>query len=64
MRFGNLDFIITLGEELALTHTATQSLPSINLSHLRLEGPWDDSLGPRLSREPSRSITLFPEGPV
>ena len=38
VRFGDLDFIITLGGELALAHMATQSLPSINLSHLRLEG--------------------------
>ena len=60
--FGDLDFIVTLGGELALTHMAAQSLPSINLSHLRLEGPWGDSLGPQLSREPPRSITLFPEG--
>ena len=63
VHFGDLDFIVTLGE-LALAHTATQSLPSINLSRLRLEGLWGDSLGPRLSREPSRSITLFLEGPV
>ena len=61
--FGDLDFIITLGE-LALTHSAAPSLPSINLSRLRLEGPRGDSLGPQLSREPPRSITLFPEGPV
>ena len=46
VHFGDLDFIITLGGELALTHTAAQSLPSINLSHLRLEGPRGDSLGP------------------
>ena len=64
MRFGDLDFIVTLGGELALTHTAAQPLPSINLSRLRLEGPRGDSLGPRLSREPPHHITLFPEGPV
>ena len=52
VRFGDLDFIITLGGELALTHTAAQSLPSINLSRLRLEGPQGDSLGPQSSREP------------
>ena len=46
VRFGDLDFIITLGGELALTHTAAQSLPSINLNRLRLEGPRGDSLGP------------------
>ena len=52
--FGDLDFIITLGGELALTHTAAQSLPSINLSHLRPEGQRGDSFGPQLSREPPR----------
>ena len=57
VHFGDLDFIVTLGG-------AAQSLPSINLSRLRLEGPRGDSLGPQLSREPPRSITLFPEGPV
>ena len=62
--FDDLDFIITLGGELALAHTAVQSLPSINLSHLRLKGQPGDSLGPQLSREASRHITLFPEGPV
>jgi len=64
VRFSDLDFIVTLGGELALTHTAAQSLPSINLGRLRLEDPRGDSLGPRSSREPPRSITLFPEGPV
>ena len=64
VRFGDLDFIVTLGGELVLTHTAAQPFPSINLSHLRLEGPRGDSLGPQLSREPPRSITLFLEGPV
>ena len=46
VHFGDLDFIVTLGGEVALTHTAAQSLPSINLSRLRLEGPRGDSLGP------------------
>ena len=46
MCFGDLDFIVTLGGELALTHMVAQPLPSINLSHLRLEGPRGDSLGP------------------
>ena len=46
VHFGDLDFIVTLGGELALAHTAAQSLPSINLSHLRLEGQPGDSLGP------------------
>jgi len=64
VRFGDLDFIVTLGGELMLIHTAAQPLPSIILSHLRIEGPWGNSLGPQLSREPPRSITLFLEGPV
>ena len=64
VHFGDLDFIVTLGGELALAHMAAQSLPSINLSHLRLEGPRGDSLGPQLSREPPRSIPLFSESPV
>ena len=64
VRFGDLDFIITLGGELALTHTPAQSLPSINLSRLRLDGPPGNSLGPQLSREASRNVALFPEGPV
>ena len=38
LRFGDLDFIITLGGELALAHAAVQSLPSINFSYRRLEG--------------------------
>ena len=64
MCFSDLDFIVTLGGELTLAHTAVQSLPSINFSHLRLEGQPGDSLGPQLSREAPRSITLFLEGPV
>ena len=64
VHFGDLDFIVTLGGELALTHTAAQSLPSINLSCLRLEGPPGNSLGPQLSREASRNVALFPEGPI
>ena len=58
VRLGDQDFIITLGGELTLTHTAAQSLPSINLSRLRLEGPPGDSFGPQLSREDPRCITL------
>ena len=46
VRFGDLDFIVTLGGELALAHTAVQSLPSVSLSHQRLEGQPGDSLGP------------------
>ena len=64
VRFGDLDFIITLGGELALTHTAAPSLPSIDLSHLRLEGPPGNSLGPQSSSEVSHNVTLCPEGPI
>ena len=64
MRFGDLDFIITLGGELALTHTAAPSLPSIDLSRLRLEGPPGNSLGPQSSREASHNVTLCPKGPI
>ena len=46
VRFGNLDFIITLGGELVLTHTAAPPLPSIDLNRLRLEGLPGNSLGP------------------
>ena len=38
VRFGDLDFIITLGGELALAHAAIQSLPPVNFSYRRLEG--------------------------
>ena len=46
VHFGNLDFIVTLGGELALAHVAVQSLPSVNFSHQRLEGQPGVSLGP------------------
>ena len=46
VHFGDLDFIVSLGGELALTHTAAQSLASINLSRLRLEGLPGNSLRP------------------
>ena len=64
VRFGDLDFIITLEGELALTHSAAPSLPSINLSRLRLEGPPGNSLGVRSPREVSHNVTLCPKGPV
>jgi len=64
VRFGDLDFIITLEGELALTHSAAPSLPSINLSHLRLEGPPGNSLGVQSPREASHNATLCPEGSV
>ena len=31
VRFGDMDFIITVGEELALAHAVIQPLPSIGL---------------------------------
>ena len=46
MRFGDLDFIVTVGEELALAHVAIQSLPSIDFNYGRLERQPDVSLGP------------------
>ena len=36
VRFGDLDFIITVGGELALAHAAIQPLPSIGLDYGRL----------------------------
>ena len=62
MRFGDLDFIITLEGELALTHSAAPSPPSINLSRLRLEGPPSNSRGVPSSKEASHNATLCPEG--
>ena len=46
MRFGDLDFIVTPGGELALAHVAVQSPPSTNFSYRRLEGQLGVSLGP------------------
>ena len=37
VRFGDLDFIITVGGELALAHAAIQPLSSIGLDYGRLE---------------------------
>ena len=37
MRFGDLDFIVMVGGELALAHVAIQPLPSIDFSYGRLE---------------------------
>ena len=64
VHFGDLDFIITQGGELALTHTAAPSIPSIDLSRLRLEAPPGNSLGPQSSSEVSHNVTLCPEGPI
>ena len=46
VRFGDLDFIITVGGELALAHAAIQPLPSIGLDYGRLERQLGVSLGP------------------
>ena len=46
MRFGDLDFIITVGGELALAHVTIQPLPSIDLYCGRLERQLGVSLGP------------------
>ena len=46
MRFEDLDFIVTVGGELALAHAAIQPLPSIGLNHERLECHLSVSLGP------------------
>ena len=45
VRFGDLDFIVTVGGELALTHATIQSLPSIGLNNERLERQLGVSLG-------------------
>ena len=57
MRFGDLDFIITVGGELALAHITIQSLPSIDFNYVRLECQLDVSPGPQLSREDPRCLT-------
>ena len=46
MHFGDLDFIITVGGELALAHAAIQPLPSIGLDYGRLERQLSVFLGP------------------
>ena len=46
VRFSDLDFIITVGGELALAHVAIQSLPSIGFNYGRLERQPGTSLGP------------------
>ena len=61
VRFGDLDFIVTVGGELALAHAAIQSLPSIGFNYRRLERQPGVSLGPRPSREDPRRLTLSSE---
>ena len=58
MCFGDLDFIVTVGGELALAHVASQSLPSIGFNYGRLERQLDVSLGPQLSKEDPCCLTL------
>ena len=58
MRFGDLDFIVTVGGELTLAHTAIQPLPSIGLDYRRLERQLGVSLGPQPSREDPRCLTF------
>ena len=41
VRFGDLDFIITVGGELTLAHAAIQPLPSIDVDYGRLERQLD-----------------------
>ena len=59
MCFGDLDFIVTVGGELALAHAPIQSLPSISLNYERLERQLGVSLGPQQSKEDQRRLTLF-----
>ena len=58
MRFGSLDFVITVGGELVRAHTAIQSLPSIGLDHERLGCRLGVSVGPQQSRESQRRLAL------
>ena len=64
MRFGDLDFINTVGGELALAHAAIQPLPSIGLNYGRLECQLSISLGPMASREDPHHLTLSLEHPA
>ena len=58
VRFRDLDFIITVGGELALAHAAIQPLPSIGLDYRRLECQLGVSLGPQPSQEDLRYLTF------
>ena len=58
VRFGDLDFIVMVGGELALAHTTIQPLPSIGLDYGRLERQPSISLGPQPSREDPCYLTL------
>ena len=58
VRFGSLDFVITVGGELVRAQTAIQSLPSIVLDHKRLGRQLGVSLGPQQSTENQRRLAL------
>ena len=58
MRFGSLDFILTVGGELEWAQTAIQSLPSIVLDHKRSGRQLGISLGPKQSGENQRRLAL------
>ena len=53
-----MDFIVTMGGELALAHLAIQSLPSIGFGYGRLERQPGVSLKPQPSREDPHCLTL------
>ena len=57
VRFGSLDFIITVGGELVQANTAIRSLPSTALDHKWLGRQLDVSLGPQQSRKNQRRLT-------
>ena len=56
--FGDLEFMIMVGGELALAHATIQSLPSIGLDYERLECQLGVSLGPQPSREDPCRLTF------
>ena len=56
VRFGSLDFIITVGGELVRANTAIRSLPSTALNHKRLGRQLDVSLGSQQSRKNQRRL--------
>ena len=54
--FGDLDFIVMVGGELALAHATIQHLPSIGLNSGRLERRLGVFLGPQSSQEDPRHL--------
>ena len=58
VRFGSLDFVITVGGELVWAQTAIQSLPSIVLDHKKCGRQLGISLGPQQSRENQCRLAL------